>query len=193
MIDTRKTIVIGTAIVFGLSVDLFPGLYSNVHPILQPLLNSSLTLATVIVILLNLIFRLGIAKRETLELVPGEDHYKKIAAFMEIQGGAWGARREVVHRAASAMNEFMESVATLELTGENVILEVIFDEFNLDVNIRYKGVLLEFPSARPTEKDLLHDENAFIKLSGFLMRHYADRIKADAKDGSCNIQFHFEH
>jgi len=193
MIDTRKIIVIGSAIIFGVSVDMLPGLYSNVHPVLQPLFNSSLTVATVTVLLLNLLFRLGIAKREKIDLAPGEDNYKKIVDFMEIQGGVWGARREVVGRAASAMNEFMESVATLELTSEKVIMEVGFDEFNLDVNIRYQGVLMEFPDARPTEEELLHDENAFIKLSGFLMRHYADRIKSDSKGGACYVQFHFDH
>jgi xanthine permease XanP len=112
---------------------------------------------------------------------------------MEIQGGAWGARRDIVHRAASAMHEFMESVATLELTAEKVTMEVSFDEFSLDVNIRYQGVLMEFPDARPAPEELLHDENAFIKLSGFLMRHYADRIKSGSKDGTCHIQFHFDH
>lgn len=193
MIDTRKIIVIGSAIIFGVSVDMLPGLYSNVHPILQPLFNSSLTVATVTVLLLNLIFRLGIAKREKIDLTPGEDNYKKIVDFMEIQGGAWGARRDIVHRAASAMNEFMESVATLELTAEKVIMEVSFDEFNLDVNILYRGVLMEFSDTRPTEEELLHDENAFVKLSGFLLRHYADRIKSDSKDGTCHIQFHFDH
>jgi len=193
MIDTRKTILIGSAIILGMSVDMLPGFYSNVHPILQPVVNSSLTLATVTVLLLNLIFRLGIAKREKLEILPGESNYKKIVDFMEIQGGLWGARREVVYRAASAMNEFMESVVTLELTAEKVLMEVSFDEFNLDVNIHYQGALMEFPASRPTEEELLHDEKAFIKLSGFLMRNYADRIKTDINKGTCHIHFHFEH
>ncbi|MBP2637057.1 MAG: UraA [Firmicutes bacterium] len=193
MIDTRKTILIGSALIFGMSVDMLPVLYGSVHPILQPVVNSSLTLATVTVLILNLIFRLGIARKEKLEVLPGESNYKKIIDFMERQGGLWGARREVVYRAASAMNEFMESVVTLELTAEKVVMEVSFDEFNLDVNIHYQGELMEFPTARPTEEELLHDEKAFIKLSGFLMRNYADRIKADSNKGACYIQFHFDH
>ena len=193
MIDTRKTIVIGTALIFGISVDMLPGLYSSVPPALQPLFSSSLTLATVSVLLLNLIFRIGVAQKINVELFPTGDNHKKIFDFMERQGGAWAARREVVFCAASAMNEFMESATTLELTTGPVNMEVFFDEFNLNVNISYHGVLMEFPNERPTEHELLHDENAFINLSGFLMRHYADRIKADSKHGTCSIQFHFDH
>lgn len=193
MIDIRKTIVIGTSIIFGISVDMTPGLYSNVPAALQPLCSSSLTLATITVLVLNLIFRIGIAQKKTIELVPDEENNKKIFDFMEKQGGTWAAQREVVFRAAAAMNEFIESAASLELTVEPIIMEVVFDEFNLDVNISYLGTLMEFPSERPSEQDLLEDENAFVKLSGYLMRHYADRIKTDYKDGRCFIQFHFDH
>lgn len=193
MIDIRKTIVIGTSIIFGISVDMTPGLYSNLPAALQPLCSSSLTLATITVLVLNLIFRIGIAQKKTIELVPDEENNKKIFDFMEKQGGTWAAQREVVFRAAAAMNEFIESAASLELTVEPIIMEVVFDEFNLDVNISYLGTLMEFPSERPSEQDLLEDESAFVKLSGYLMRHYADRIKTDYKDGRCFIQFHFDH
>ncbi|BAF60452.1 xanthine/uracil permeases [Pelotomaculum thermopropionicum SI] len=193
MIDTRKTIVIGSAVIAGVSVDMLPGLFSNVHPVLKPLLNSSLTMATVTVLLMNLILRIGVARRAKIELAPGEDNYKKIADFMEVQGGAWGARREVVGRAVSAMNEFMESVAALKLSTGKVVMEVSFDEFNLDVSIQYPGVLMEFPGARPTEEELLHEEDAFVRLSGFLMRHYADRVKSYSKNDFCHVLFHFDH
>jgi len=193
MIDTRKTIVIGTAIAFGISVDMMPGLYSNLPAALQPLFSSSLTVATLTVLILNLIFRIGIAQKKTIQLFPGEENNKKIFDFMETQGGAWAARREVVLRAAAAMNEFIESAASLELSAEPIAMEVVFDEFNLDINISYCGILMEFPQIRPGEQDLLADENAFIKLSGYLMRHYADRIKSEYKDGRCFIQFHFDH
>jgi len=137
--------------------------------------------------------RIGIRRSETIELVPGEDNYKNILTFMEEQGGAWGARREVVYRARAAMNEFMESASALQLTDDKIKMEVGFDEYSLHVDIRYRGILMEFPSRRPTEDDLLHDDNAFIKLSGFMMRQFADRIKWADKDDNCEIQLHFDH
>ena len=57
--DTRKTFVIGTALVFGLSLDIVPDLYAHVPPWLRPLFDSSLTLATVVAVTLNQLLRWG--------------------------------------------------------------------------------------------------------------------------------------
>jgi NCS2 family nucleobase:cation symporter-2 len=63
MIDSRKTFVIGFSIIFGLSVDFVPGLYRDVHPWLHPFFSSSLSLATISAVLLNLFFRIGSPRR----------------------------------------------------------------------------------------------------------------------------------
>ena len=60
---TRKTFVVGIALIFGLSVDILPQMYSHLHPWIKPLFSSSLTLATVLAIVLNQLFSLG-AKKE---------------------------------------------------------------------------------------------------------------------------------
>ena len=73
MIDSRKTFVIGISVIFGLSVDFAPGLYREVHPWIQPFFASSLSLATICAVLLNLFFRIGIAKTAILNLSPGVD------------------------------------------------------------------------------------------------------------------------
>jgi len=193
MLDARKIFVVGISMIFGLSVDMVPGLYASVPAVLGPIFNSSLALATILVVLLNLFFRIGIAKRQTLELTPGVDGSQKIFEFMEIQGGLWGARRDVIIRATAALNEFVESAAGLGLVEGKVQAEVSFDEFNLDVDIRYDGELMELPSRRPTEDALLADEKAIVGLSGFLICQYADRVKAEMVNGRCRIQMHFDH
>jgi xanthine permease XanP len=193
MLDARRTFVVGIALIFGLSVDMVPGLYRDVPELIQPLFSSSLSISTVLVVLLNLLFRLGITKRQLLELVPGVDGSQKIFAFMETQGGLWGARREVITRATAALNEFLESAAGLGLVNGTAQAQVSFDEFNLDIDIRYDGRLMQFPSTRPTEEALLEDDKAVANLSGFLIRQYADRVKAEMADGQCRIQMHFDH
>jgi NCS2 family nucleobase:cation symporter-2 len=144
-------------------------------------------------VVLNLLFRIGITKRQLLELTPGVDGSQKIFEFMETQGSVWGARRDVIMRATAALNEFVESAAGLDLVKGNAQAEVSFDEFNLDVEIRYDGGLMEFPNRRPTEDALLADEKAVAGLSGFLIRQYADRVNAEMVDGRCRIQMHFDH
>jgi xanthine permease XanP len=194
MLDARRTFVVGIALIFGLSVDMVPGLYDNVPDLIQPLFSSSLAISTVLVVFLNLLFRIGVTKRQVLELTPGVDSSQKIFEFMETQGSVWGARREVIMRATAALNEFVESAAGLGLVNGKIQAEVSFDEFNLDLDIRYDGQLMEFPSRRPTEDALLVvDEKAIIGLSGFLIRQYADRVKSEVVNGRCRVQLHFDH
>ena len=193
MLDARRIFVVGIALIFGLSVDMVPGLYGNVPNLIQPLFSSSLAISTVLVVFLNLLLRIGITKRQILELTPGIDGSQKIFEFMETQGGVWGARREVIMRATAALNEFVESAAGLGLVNGKTQAEVSFDEFNLDLNIRYDGELMEFPIRRPTEDALLADDKAVASLSGFLIRQYADRVKAETANGRCRIQMHFDH
>jgi xanthine permease XanP len=193
MLDARRIFVVGIALIFGLSVDMVPGLYGNVPDLIQPLFSSSLAISTILVVFLNLLFRIGVTKYQILELTPGVDSSQKIFEFMETQGGIWGARHEVILRATAALNEFVESAADLGLVNGKARAEVSFDEFNLDVDIRYDGRLMEFPTLRPTETALLDDETAVAGLAGFLIRQYADRLKTETENGRCRVHLHFDH
>jgi xanthine permease XanP len=194
MLDARKIFVIGTSLIFGLSVFLYPQAYRNVPPLLQPIFSSALSLATISVVVLNLIFRLGIAKHQTLTIDPGDrDFLEKISTFILRQGAAWGARREVIKLAESAMEEFMESLIGLKLADGPVKVDVRFDEMRLDVVFTYPGRLLDFQAQPPSQEDLLEDETAIFRLSGFIIKNYVDRIKTEEKDGKCHVVFHFDH
>ena len=57
--DARKTFVVGIALIFGLSLDLVPGLYGGIPAWLRPLFDSSLTLTTVIAVVLTQLLRGG--------------------------------------------------------------------------------------------------------------------------------------
>jgi len=193
MMDARKTFVVGASVALGLSVDMMPGAYRSVPAMLLPAFTSSLSVGTLSALLLNLLFRIGIAQHAKLQIDPRADSSDQIFVFMEKNGGAWGARREVIDRAKSAMNEFIEAVSLLEPNIGRIDADVSFDEFSLDIDMRYEGEPMEFPSARPTEADLLGDERAVVKLAGFLIRNYVDRIKSDRIDGRSRVQFHLEH
>ena len=57
-VDAQKIFVIGISFVFGLSLDLLPGLYAGITGWVRPLFSSSLTLATVIAVVLNQLLRI---------------------------------------------------------------------------------------------------------------------------------------
>jgi xanthine permease XanP len=193
MIDIRRTFVVAVSLMFGLSVDIFPGLYHHVHPYLQPIFSSSLAVGTILAIVLNLIVRIGITSHKVLELVPGVDTSSKIFDFLQNQGAVWGARKEVIQKAEMALNEFFESVVSSKLTAKNISADVSFDEFNLDIVIRYKGKAMEFPEAGPSPQELLTDDRAALNLSGYIVRKLTDRISSEEKDGNCFLKMHFNH
>ncbi|HWR39763.1 MAG TPA: solute carrier family 23 protein [Patescibacteria group bacterium] len=193
MLDDRKIFVVGLSLIFGLSVDSLPQLYLQFPEILRPFLSSSLTVVSLSAILLNLLFRIGIKQTRTLELTLGSDATDKVIQFMESNGAAWGARGEVIHRASSAIIEFVETAAELDLVSAGPIsLDIRFDEYQLEVKIIYSGTLMECPKKRPTEEELLRDENTLIHLSGFMMRKYADKLETSAQNGTCVLQLRFD-
>jgi xanthine permease XanP len=193
MMDSRKTFVVGVSVVLGLSVDMLPGAYQSVPALFVTAFGSSLSVTTLSALLLNLLFRIGIVQRAKLQIDPRTDSSEQIFLFMEKQGSAWGARKQVIDRAKSAMNEFVEAVSLLEPSTGRIGAEVSFDEFSLDIDMRYDGVPLEFPIERPTDADLFENERAVAKLAGFLIRNYVDRVKSDRINGRCRVQFHLEH
>ena len=193
MIDARKTFIIGISLIFGLTVDLMPEAFTGVHPWISPIFSSSLSTGALTAVILNLIFRIGIAKKVRLELAPEAQSSERLFEFMEKTGGLWGAREEVIMKCISAVNEFLEAVVEHEITHEPIDLEVSFDEFNLDAFLQYRGEPLEFPSQRPDASKVLTDVSAQLKLSAFLIRQYANKVNVSVKNGTSVIRLHFDH
>ncbi|MBP1750205.1 MAG: Xanthine/uracil permease [Deltaproteobacteria bacterium] len=193
MMDPRKTFVIGLSVVFGLSIDLMPDLFKNVHPWIKPFFSSSLSLATISVIILNVLLRIGVARSAHIELRPGVDSSDTIFDFMERHGSEWGAFRDVVQRCASVINEFFEFVSQSGLARERVNVEITFDEFNLDAHVSYTGQPVKLSGPKQPEKDLLNDEYSLAELSSLLIHKNADSIKSSVKGEQCLFHFHFEH
>ncbi len=193
MIDARKTFVIGTSIVFGLSVDFIPGLYANLPDFIRPFFQSSLSLATLSAIILNLFMRIGISRTARMELVPGIDSSDKIFTFMEKQGSLWGAMPDVIDRAAAAINETFEAAEAKSAAQGPLQISVSFDEFNVDVEILYRGKIMVFTDVKPSEEEIIHSPEGIAKLSLYLIHKNADRVESFAENGHCHIKLHYNH
>jgi len=193
MIDSRKTFVIGTSIVFGLSVDFIPGLYVGLPGMISPFFQSSLSLATLCAIILNLFMRIGIARTAHLELIPNVDSSDKVFTFMQKQGSLWGALPDVISRAASAINETLEAAETTGSAKGPLQVDVSFDEFNLDVEITYRGTWMVITDIKPSEEEIMISPEGIAKLSLFLVHENADRVESHEKNGFCHIKLHYIH
>jgi xanthine permease XanP len=193
MMDARKTFVVGTSLILGLSADMIPQVYEGIHGWLQPIFSSSLALGSVSALCLNLILRIGISKKKEMTLNPGEENSTLIFDFMEKQGGAWGARHEVIFNAASAINELMETVTAFNLTSNPVHVTVAFDELNLDVTVNYSGKPPQLLDKKPSREQLETDEEAALQLSGFMIKKYTDKASVETVKDKVTIHLHFEH
>jgi NCS2 family nucleobase:cation symporter-2 len=74
-----------------------------------------------------------------------------------------------------------------------IAVESRFDEFNLDVKISYRGLALELPDERPSDREIIETDTGHLRLAGFLLRRNADRVRTSARDGISILEFHFDH
>jgi NCS2 family nucleobase:cation symporter-2 len=193
LLDARRTFVIGFSFMVGLAVDLFPGKFAEAPESVQPFLTSSLILGTILALVLNAVFRLGMRRAHKLVVDPAQVESMKIEEFMEESGGAWGARRDVIDRSSFNLTQSIETIVdSCDLQG-SLEIEATFDEFNLDLRVSYAGPPIELPERRPSNEEIMESEEGQRKLAGFMLRRYADRVEATHKAGRSTILFHFDH
>lgn len=193
LLDTRRTLVLGFAIVAGAAVEIFPLAIASAPRQLAPILGSSLVSATLIALVLNLLFRLGIKKKATLQMARDAVDPAAIEAFFLRQGSTWGARPEVVNRANFGTTQLIDAVADHCWRDGPLTVTATFDEFNLDVTVSYSGDQIEFPVRRPSIEDIRKTDDGVRLLAGYLLRENADRIQTERKGNQATVRFHFDH
>lgn len=202
-LDSRAVFTVGLSLAAGIAVMLMPGLALNAPVALQGLVASGFVVSGVMAVLLNLVFRLGTSQRARQPLEDGPAATRAITDFVERQGAAWGARREIVQRAALAALEGTEAIhrAAGRLTG----ISGSFDEFNLDVALLHTGAPLAMAADAPAQDaaalwDAIDDDDAIdaavARASALMLRHVADRVTggpAPGEPGVSVLQLHFVH
>jgi NCS2 family nucleobase:cation symporter-2 len=192
MLDARKTFVVGVPMIIGLSVGFVPEIYLGLPPVIRPLFASSLAPSTFLVVVLNFLFRIGVGRRQEIEITPGPSTTEDIFRFMEKQGAAWGMRQEVATKACHAIDEVVTALRQLPLPPPTVRIAAEFDEFKLEIDIDYEGQQLPLPETAPTADEVLGPMGD-VALAGFLIRQHADSVKVTSRDGHADVHLHFEH
>jgi xanthine permease XanP len=193
LLDIRRTLTIGLAIIAGAAVDIFPAIAQGAPGGLAPLVASSLAFATFVALALNLVFRIGVKKTVVLKLERDSVGNANISDFLRVNGAKWGARPEIISRASFAANQLVEAVAENCWAAGPLTLEASFDEFNLIIHASYPGTPMTFPEKRPTEREIIESDDGMSRLAGFMLRHNADRIRSESKGAHAHIWFHFDH
>ena len=190
MLDSRKTIVIGLSFGAAAMADIYHGVFATAPAFLQPVLGDALVMGTSCGVLLNLVTRIGIRQLAAIRLDPGHINRDAVEEFLAEQGAHWAARRDIINRATFGV------VQLLELLGEvpgGIELEARFDEFNLDLRVRYTGAPLEFPERRPSAREIMASAEGERLLAGHLLRRSADRISSRALGERTEVHLHYDH
>jgi xanthine permease XanP len=190
MLDARKSIVIGFSFAMAVVADVYQDALTEVPIALQPILGNSLVLGTVCAVLLNLILRIGIRQRVSIKLPAGGINREAVEQFLTEQGARWAARRDVIQRAIFGVVQVLEVVGDPPGGAE---VEASFDEFNLDIRIRYAGAPLAIPERKPTPREIVASEEGERLLAGYLLRQSADRISARESAGAAEMVLHYDH
>jgi NCS2 family nucleobase:cation symporter-2 len=192
MLDARRVFVVGIALVFGLSVEMVPGLYQQLPAAIHPLFSSALSLGTVLAVVLNMLFRIGVARTHEAVLSPETDNLDTISRMMEEQGATWGMRKEVCTKVVEALHEFLVSLQLLGVTAP-VKARLRFDEIKLIAALEYQGPALTIADAPPSAEDLASGKAVISDLSSYMLRQHTDQVRVSQKDGVCRVYLHFDH
>ena len=193
MLDSRHIFVIGLSFMVALAADVFQPFFSQWPASVRAFTGSSIVLETLTALLLNLVFRLGVRRTQTLEVNPLSVDARQIEEFMQTHGAAWGARRDVIERARFNLLQSIELLADSGVTREPLTVAASFDEFNLDVRFSYDGVPLELPDRRPSNEEIIASYEGQYRLAGYMLRNLADRVQVNNRAGRTTVAFHFDH
>jgi xanthine permease XanP len=190
MLDARKNLVIGFSFAMAVVADIYHDAFTAVPSVLQPIFGNGLVLGTTCAVLLNLITRIGVRQRASIKLAPGGINREAVEQFLSEQGARWAARRDVINRATFGVVQLLEVLGD---PPDGIEVEASFDEFNLNVRVKYLGAPLDIPERKPTPREIVASEDGERLLAGYLLRRSADRITSRQSGDAAEVVLHYDH
>lgn len=190
MLDARKNVVIGFSFAMAVVADIYHEALMGVPLVFQPIFGNALVFGTICAVVLNLIMRIGVRQKVSLNLTHGSINREAVEHFLSENGARWAARRDVINRATFGVVQLLE---ILNDPPNGAEVEASFDEFNLDVRVRYKGEPLVIPERKPAPREIIASEDGERLLAAYLLRRSADRVSVKSAGSSSEINLHYDH
>ncbi len=193
LLDSRRTVVIGVALSLSISRDVLPDFYVQLPALAQPFVASDLTIGIIAALGLNAIFRIGIKQRVSTTLPIEHGALEQTQAFLEQQGARWSARRDIMARAIFGTCQTLEVILEQSLVSDTVVLEAAFDEYKLEIHVKYRGEPLQLSDRRPSDAEIREQADGMKKLAGYLIRRNADRVDVISGQNFSTVSLYFDH
>ena len=135
MLDARRNFVVGLPLIAGIGMIAQPDLFTGAPDWVRMFASSPLALSTLLALALNIALNAGVANHASTGLRIDATLNEFVTRFVSRQGASWGARGEVVRRAAPAITEWCEELRQT-LGIHRAALDLQFDDFRLTARIR---------------------------------------------------------
>ena len=194
LLDTRKTFVLGIAFAFAVGTARpQPRRRQPARIGWRPLSSRHYSPPRWWRCLLNPLLRIGI--RQTSELVVRSDglQHDAVTSFVGRAGAGWGARRDVIERAQGSLAECLDTLLDTGIAGQGARLILGFNELALDARIIWQGPKLTLSERRPTKAELLDDDDAIIRMAGYVISRLASKVSSGTDGVTSELHLVFDH
>jgi NCS2 family nucleobase:cation symporter-2 len=192
LLDARRSISVGLAIAAALAVEAVPQFAATAPLGLRPLL-TAIAFGTLVALLLNAVLRIGVRRQVTLTLPEAAHPGEEVEDFVTRAGAAWGARRDVIARAAFLSVSALDAIAVGGVARGEVKLTVGFDETRIDLRLAWQGPPLVLAEHPPSAAAMLEEDDAPARLAGHMLRRLSDRLRQRSADGTTEVTLHLDH
>jgi xanthine/uracil permease len=173
MIDNRRAITIGSALIIGIAFDdVMRGL--KLAPEFKDAFTSPLLACVATAVLLAALFRIGVKRSVGIAWDPDRGD-RPLHDWISASGKLWVARTQLIERAEAVLEDFAQ--AAPHLTRRPVQVTAHYDEISLTLEMTWKGAaaLAAAPAAGLTDIDMDEDAVA-VQLAMALVRRIADHV-----------------
>jgi xanthine permease XanP len=191
ILDSRRTLVIGMGMIAFFAASIFPAAFAAGPDWLQPLVASPLVLATIVALLLNLIFRLGVHRRAELTIDPSTVDPQAITDFIERNAAMWGARRDVISRVEHGIAHLVDTVIHFYHSSGMIRLAVSYDEFDVEATLAYAGRPFLVSETRPTLDEIADTDDGHLRFTGYMLLQSADTVRVTEEFGNTLVRLHY--
>ena len=189
-IDARKTFIVCVSLFAGLSTVIFPDFYAHFPPVVYPLVSSPLSLGTLLALIMNLIFRLGICRYERI-IISTDSHtfYDELKAKINKLGVAANVEESILQ----SFTRVVKLIIDGRYNHSDIHGELSYDELNFVISLHYTGALVALPQVRKEyQPEDLDDENAFVEGISAIFRNFStDKVDLSHQHNVSKIKLYF--
>lgn len=193
LLDNRKIITLGVALVAGLGHDILLVNVLGLPSFFDSIFATSLSITVLVAVALNAVFRVGSKKKSEHNIKLDENWPEHVNRLIWHLGHEWGARPESVARLEHAANELVDVIKGQGLIAapERIFISARFDEYSCTLMASYQGEGFELADHPPTPEQMMENPEAVSNMAGYLIRRLADNVKLQCTGGEIKVLMHF--